>query len=382
MGQQEKDLLEIEPVIRKVSGKIIILTLGNYIYVKQLKRIFPKHKIYSISSFFFYKYKFLGLLLFFKYLLKNFLSSKKNKGIVYSKIFFKTCLDHALYYDLSNKIITKKIFFDNSANKFLFQKIYKMVNKDTMFYSYSLNGLYLSNDQLVSNYLYNNIDVLFCYGQGDSEVLRKIKSINSAHYPRDIIEVGSVRNYFFKKKFKKRKNRIKKILYIKSNPSLIDNIDNKSLELLLNSLRKIKAKFEIIVKERPVQTELNFKHRIIKNNLLKLDQVIFNKDIKTEELICSSDIICGTLTSSFMQGIYFNKLVVQINSNKMFWNNFKKKKLLGCNDALECKKVFNKIHNNANYKKYLNKQQIIKNKIFRKKKNPTKLIVSILENKI
>ena len=90
-------------------------------------------------------------------------------------------------------------------------------------------------------------------------------------------------------------------------------------------MRKIKAKFEIIVKERPVQTELNFKHRIIKNNLLKLDQVIFNKDIKTEELICSSDIICGTLTSSFMQGIYFNKLVVQINSNKMFWNNFKKK---------------------------------------------------------
>ena len=64
----------------------------------------------------------------------------------------------------------------------------------------------------------------------------------------------------------------------------------------------------------------------------------------------------------------------------MFWNNFKK--LLGCNDALECKKVFNKIYNNANYKKYLNKQQIIKNKIFRKKINPTKLIVSILENKI
>ena len=73
-----------------------------------------------------------------------------------------------------------------------------MVNKDTMFYSYSLNGLYLSNDQLVSNYLYNNIDVLFCYGQGDSEVLRKIKSINSAHcqrYNRSRI----CRNYFFRK---------------------------------------------------------------------------------------------------------------------------------------------------------------------------------------
>ena len=51
LGQQEKDLLEIEPVIRKVSGKIIILTLGNYIYVKQLKEYFLNIK-YIISSFF------------------------------------------------------------------------------------------------------------------------------------------------------------------------------------------------------------------------------------------------------------------------------------------------------------------------------------------
>lgn len=382
INQQTKDLLDIKPFIYKLKKKIIIFTLGNNEYTNELKKFFPKIKILNINKLITIKHKFYGFLLFSKYIFNSIKKKNKKNYLIRNFYFYRLCVKQYLYLEIAKKIQTKKIFFDNSSHKLLFQINYKIFNKNCTYYSYIFNGLSLSNDKMSCNYLYKNIDVLFVYGDQDIKALIKIFHFHKIKLPKKIISVGSVRNFYYSKKTINIKNQNRKlnILYIKSNPSLLNKIDIRSLELLLNSLKTINVKnYNLIVKERPSQTEIDSKHPLIVNKKLSLSQIVFNKETKTEELIKKADLVCGTLTTSFMQAIYFNKLILQINSQEIFWNNFNKINLLSCNNENECNEIIKKILNKKKYKKYLYIQNKLKKKLFNLCCNPEKKIMKELE---
>ena len=166
----------------------------------------------------------------------------------------------------------------------------------------------MANEKLVCHYYYKNIDILYCYGLNDITEIKKMFFLNKIRYPRKIIPINSARNLNHKRSKKFIKNDKIKILYIKSNPSLLNKLDIKSLKILTEVLKKIDSNlYSLTVKERPEQPEINSKHELIKKKLLKLDQIIFNNKKKTEDLILDSDIVIGTFSTSLMQVIYFMK---------------------------------------------------------------------------
>lgn len=384
IGQQTKDLLDIKPFIYKLKDKKIIFTLGNKEYVKELKKFFPNIEILDINKLISLKHRFLAFFLFLKYVFKSLKKKNKNNYLIRSHNFYCLCIKQYVYSEIAAKVKTRKIFFDNTAHKLLFQITYKIFNKDCIYYSYVLNGLCLSNDKMSCNYLYRNIDILFVYGDRDVSTLKKIFHFHKIKLPKKIFSVGSVRNFYYSKETSNIKNKRGKlnILYIKSNPSLINKIDIRSLELLVNSLKTIDKKYyNLIIKERPDQSEINRKHPLIMEKKLSIRQIIFNKRTKTEELIRKADLICGTFTTSFMQAIYFDKLILQINNQEIFWNNLNKTNLLSCNSSSQCAEIIKNLLNKNKYKKYLHRQKKFKNKIFNFNCNPENKILEELEKK-
>ena len=379
LGQSTNDLLDLKPIINKLSGTKIILTLRHGKYILELKKIFPNIKIYSLKNLLSGNHILLGIILYLKYFFSNLFNKKLN--LVLTRKFFYQCLNNFIFIDIAKNKKTSKIFFDNSNDKHLFQSIYKDYNSDCIYYSYILNGISMANDKLVCHYYYKNIDILYCYGLNDITEIKKMFFLNKIRYPRKIIPINSARNLNHKHSKNFIKNEKIKILYIKSNPSLLNKLDIKSLKILTEVLKKIDTNlYSLTVKERPQQPEINSKHELIKKKFLKLDQIIFNNKKKTEDLILDSDIVIGTFSTSLMQVIYFKKLTIQIGSKEIFWNNFQHHNLLFCNNKKELFKILNNILIRSFYKKKLNKQNKHIKKLFNTKINSVNKILSIFRS--
>lgn len=282
------------------------------------------------------------------------------------KIYFRAIYDFSIINKINNYYYPDFIYINqNSLGQQNIINSFKNVNHKIQIIGNSFNGLKLSNQKLTAEYLWNNIDYLLCFGQMDLDEFNKKKKKKSYLFPpKKIYAVGSPRDYVFLKKntFKKINNNLIKILFIKSNPNMQNNVDLKALKLVLKTINdhKFKKKIFLTIKER---AQLNQQSNIdeIKKNYSGNIRVVKSEKELTEKLICENDLIFGTYSTSFIyQSIFFKKPIIQILGNKIYWANLSKENLIVCNNKHDLNKqitnfCFNKKLFINNYRKKITK---------------------------
>jgi hypothetical protein len=265
-----------------------------------------------------------------------------------AKVYLRTIYDFNIINKINNNFSPDFIYINQ--NSLPHQNIinsFKNINNKIQIIGNSFNGLKLSNQILTMEYLWNNIDHLFCYGQIDfDEFNKKKKNKKYLFPPKNIYKVGSPRDYIFLKKKKLKKNITKfiKILFIKSNPNMQHNVDEKALKLLLKTIKNHKFRDKIIltIKDRAQPIQQSNIDEIKKNYSENIIIVKSEKDL-TEKLIYENDLILGTYSTSFIyQSIFFKKPIIQILGNKIYWANLRKENLIVCNNNYELNKQITK----------------------------------------
>lgn len=271
-----------------------------------------------------------------------------------SKIYLRAIYDANITNKINNQFNPDFIYINqNSLAQQNIINSFKNINDKIQIIGNSFNGLKLSNQVLTAEYLWNNIDHLFCYGQIDfDEFNKKKKNKKYLFPPKKIYKVGSPRDYIFlkKKKFKKNNSKFIKILFIKSNPNMQHNIDEKALELVLKTINnhKLRDKIFLTIKDRAQPSQQSNIDEIKKNYSGNIIVVKSEKDL-TEKLIYENDLILGTYSTSFIyQSIFFKKPIIQIFGNKIYWANLRKEHLITCNNNYELNKQITKFCNNEN----------------------------------
>jgi len=345
-----------------ISFTIINISKKKALFKDRKNKVeFKFENYFSIDVFF----KFLINLIFF---LKDYIFFlKKNDYITISffylvKIYLKAIYDCSIINKINNHFNPDFIYINqNSLSKQNIINSFKNINHKIQIIGNSFNGLKLSNQILTAEYLWNNIDHLLCYGQMDlDEFNKKKRKKNYLFPPKKIHAVGSPRDYIFLKKnrFKRRNNNLIKILFIKSNPNMQYNIDQKALKLVLKTINEHKFKNEIFltIKDR---AQLNQQSNIdkIKKNYSGNIRVVNSEKELTEKLICENDLIFGTYSTSFVyQSIFFKKPIIQILGNKIYWANLSKENLIVCNNKHDLNKQITNFYYNKklfinNYRK-------------------------------
>ncbi len=320
---------------------------------------------------------FLKFLISSFFFLKDYICFLRKNHFVYInflylfKIYFRAIYEFNIIVKINNQFNPDFIYINqNSLAKQNIINSFKNINHKIQIIGNSFNGLKLSNQILTVEYLWNNIDHLFCYGQIDfDEFKKKIKNKKYLFPPKKIYKVGSPRDYIFLKNKKIKKNlKTFKILFIKSNPNMQHNIDEKALELVLKTINnhKYREKIFFSIKDRAQLNQQSDIDKIKKNYFGNILVFKSEKDL-TEKLIYENDLILGTYSTSFIyQSIFFKKPIIQIFGNKIHWANLKKENLFVCNSHYELNKQITNFCNNenrfiTNYKKKIFK---LRNKIF------------------
>jgi len=286
-----------------------------------------------------------------------------------------------------NKTKPKKIFINYSLGKEPFLCAAANQKKDMKIYGYALHGITLSNQSLTSHLLFNNIDHLFLYGTADFLHFENLKKLNTMHnlsLPKSFSVIGSVRDWKYYKtsmiKESKKKNNLKKFLYIKSNQTMLNDIDGFYLQMFFKIISKyFKNKFSITLKERDGLSDVS--KILLKDKLLKEDQIITNPNVKTEELICSHDYIFGTYSTSLIyQSIFFKKPLIQLGSKKIFWGNLSKLNFLYADNEDDLNRIIELIKDDkVDVKKIIEKQNECRKMLFPENSvNPTQKILEQL----
>ena len=101
--------------------------------------------------------------------------SYKNKKLINLYKFNRYLFDYFLSEKITNKITTNNLFIDRSINKLSLIDNLKKKNHHLKTFGYALTGISFTNVNLESNYLFNQIDILFTYGNLDKKVIVKKK---------------------------------------------------------------------------------------------------------------------------------------------------------------------------------------------------------------
>ena len=184
----------------------------------------------------------------------------------------------------------------------------------------------------------------------DFDEFKKIKKKNYLFPPKNLYIIGSPRDYVFKIKDIQNKSKLN-ILFIKSNPNMQNNIDDKALKLVLKTfdMLEFQKNISLTVKDR---AQLNQQSNI--NDLIEKYQtsttIIKSEKKLTETLIVENDLILGTYSTSFIyQSIYFKKPIIQIYGNKIYWTDLTKEGIISCNNEINLKKQITKFYFNKNF---------------------------------
>lgn len=281
------------------------------------------------------------------------------------------------YKEIIRKINPKKIFLNYSSGKEFFIFAAKEFNNKITVFGYALHGISYSNQCLTSHYLFNHIDKLFVYGKLDYKHFNHLKKHNTIFsLPKEIIISGSVRDSLIASKKKQNISREKNLLYIKSNPNMLNDIDGKFSQLFYKICKQNNfKKLNIKLKERNLIA--NSTKILIKNKILLNKDLITNNSLKTEDLIFSNDFILGTYSTSFIyQSIFQEKVIIQFGSDEIFWANLNKLGFCTANSEDEIKKILIGISSdNFSYEHYLKKQSILKKYLISIDRNPLDIII-------
>lgn len=377
------------PIVNSFSNKIIIVDKPERIS-KGYKEIYKNSQIINIRDYFNTLDYFLSLLKTIKFIIKLYIFSSKNKYFIDNiKTSANFYLRLNIYNNLIKNIKSKKVFIDRGdgqgINYFISQ--FKDKDKDNKVFSYGINGLALGNDLISAHYLYSNLDYLFCYGELDKKfvnILFKSSKFKKLKSPNKIISVGSVRNFPYKNKKLKIKNKKIKFnfLYLKANPNLYDNLDTECFQKFCMFINKNFPKSKIFVKERPIGTKnndiSNMSNSMVDRNLINKDRIFSKINLSPEDVFKDIDIVVGTHTSALAQAIYFNIPTICLDKNiiiSSFLKFFCTLYVSSIDEIEDYKSKIIKIGNKSNLD--LNK----KNYLFKKvKKNPYLNILNIINN--
>ena len=306
-----------------------------------------------------------------------------NENII--KFFFTIFENYYLYLIYSKifkKINPKKSVIMSSIQNEMFIAALKDVSKASL-YAYAVQGVSFTCQSPTSQFLFNSVDKLFCYGNSDYKHFKNIASDKNFILAKKIIISGSVRDYYFSKKKKKldKINQKIKILYLRSNEVWFGNLDTFYLKKFS---KIIKSNFEknliYTIKERENSYTAASKN-LIKENIIKKSKIIINKKLLTEKIISESDIIVGTISTSILyQSLYFNKLIIQLGAKNLPWaNNLNECGILCAENDSQIFEILSNLLTKKNfYKKQLNKQKLL-SKYLITKKNSINLITNELK---
>lgn len=315
------------PVVKRLKKKeyYFLTKTFNYKNLNFYKKLYGFENVINIHEFYDFKNLFTALYLVVKDY-KNILFLKKIfhiSNIKFLKLFFTIYKNYYLYliYSKIFKQIKQKknVLMSSIGNEMLIAAI-KDITKSNII-SYAVQGVSFTAQSLTSQFLFNSVDKLFCYGPADYNHFKKISLNKDFIFPKQISIGGSVRDFYFnnKKKIQNNKNKLK-ILYLKSNSIWFGNLDGYYVNLFTKALEtKFKNKFYYQIKERKNFISDDVKY-LIKNAYINKKNVLIKKKMLTEKIIFDSDIIVGTISTSLIyQSLYYNKIIIQLGSNNFPW---------------------------------------------------------------
>ena len=345
------------------------------------KKLLKKENYINYDNFISYnlifKFTFRAIINFiqFKKFIKINNFSDLNKVYLFN-IYFKYIFDSCIAEDIYKYFNPDYIYINqNSLNYQNIIETLKLYNNKIQIVGNCFNGVKLSNQILTIEYLWNAIDHLLCFGALDAGEFLKIKKKKFLKVPKKIYKIGSPRDYIFKSSKKKKIN--KTILFIKSNPNMQKNFDEKAMLFFLRAMNrfKFKNKIQVVIKDRAQinqQTSLNK----LKNEYNGPIKIIKSEYELTEKLISNSDLIIGTYSTSFIyQSIFFRKPIIQIYGNKVYWCNLRKYGIKVCNKDEDLdKEIKNFYFNFNNFKsKKLKNIKKLRKKLFSNKNTESNL---------
>ncbi len=380
--------MSFTPIAKKMSKKdyYVLTKTFNYKDVKFLRELYGYKNIINIYEFYDFISIFKAFLLIIKNWKKIFFIKKifliSNFGLL--KLFFqiyKNYCSYLVYFKVLKKINPKKSLLMCSIGN----EMFIAASKDacnTKLYGYAVQGVSFTGQSLTSQFLFNSLDKLFCYGHSDQIHFNNISKNNIFIFPKKIISCGSVRDYYFSKKKKNKKNSNLKILYLRSNHIWFGDIDSVFLDKLSKILKKkFDKKFDYRIKERNNFYSGSSKG-LINRKIINKSNVLIDIKKLTEDLIYESDIIVGTVSTSIIyQSLYFKKLIIQFGYRRMPWlRNINKMGINCVNRDDEILKIFINLKKDKNfYKRLISKQKKLSNYLIERKKNPITIILNELK---
>ena len=108
----------------------------------------------------------------------------------------------------------------------------------------------MTTQSLTSQFLFNSLDNLFCYGQSDFIHFSNLQK-KKFDVPDKIFICGSARDFDFEKNLKNNFKKKKRIIYIRSSHIWLNNIDGKYLKMVAKVIKNdFQNKFEFKIKEK------------------------------------------------------------------------------------------------------------------------------------
>ena len=368
------------PIVKELQKK----NVSYYIFYSSIdnKRSKIYEDLYKNKNILNY-YKFLHIEIFFNLIfkcLKNWFKYKKFVNFYFKNHkasftdFLKFEISYEIYLKLFNKITPKNVIVKSVIGNESFIAACK--NKNIKTFGYAVQGVSLTAQSLTSQFLFNSLDSLFCYGESDFIHFSNLQK-KKFDLPNKIFISGSTRDYDFAKNLKNNFNKKKRIFYIRSSHIWLNNIDAKYLEMVAKVIKNnFQNKFDFKIKEKGNAISQISKNLIDKKIIKKKDLILDNYNL-TENIISKSDIIIGTVSTSILyQGLYFNKVIVQLGSKFFPWLKIPERLgIIQTSNETEIKKILKLLTNNKIYPRLKKRQNSIR-KFLISKKNSASYIVS------
>lgn len=371
--------IETKKIIKNFSKRLLIIDKPIKKYYKY-KLLFPNTKIINIRDNSKVIDFFLALIKSLKFK-KKFLTYKKIN--IHPDINFSTYFNFFLKIEIYKRIIktvkSNNLFIDRGdglGNNF-FISYFKKFNKKNKVYSYTLGGVSLGGDLIFAHYFYSNIDVLFCYGEADKKFITNLfyaNKFNLLKKPKNIIPVGSIKNFGLNTINKNKSLKQKKInfLYIKSNRIIYNGLDLKCFEKFCNFVNVYFPNSNILVKERPgiiAPENIN----LVNLKILKKQNIFIKENKDPVDYFNKADFVVGTTSIALSQAIYHNIPTIALDNKIIINSTFKFYSSIYVSDIDRLENYSKKIIKINNIKKYNYK---CKNFIFKQVKSDPSLKIT------
>lgn len=328
--------------IKKDAAKLKIIRSKKKINIQENLRL----RDYLIGFYNFYKNK-KKIDIFFN--LMNFDANEKSMCFNFYLEFFI----YVSFFSKNNDIHKIKTIFSNFfLSPDICALIYTNKNKAKKI-SYQFHGLGYETVCI----LHNNTDILLYKDKTDTKILYDLKKSNFYHFkfPKKFICVGSGRYFYLRKKLKNIQKKLKRernnlnLLYIKSNPTYLDNMDDYCLDYFVKTMKSF-PNFSFRIKDRPKNIS-NSTLLLIKNNKITKKNISSNELVEKD--LIWSDICVGTFSSALLkQALEYNKVIIQLNKKYNYINQYTN--YLYANNSYSLTKLLKNFEN----RKYLNMMRI------------------------